>query len=122
MALTRTKSDPSENISPEEYYKRINNIVERINLSPEELKVVIEAFMMDDKDIEQYVNFISDMNNSFTDIENYLSDMFSTLALDYSPEKILNVSKRIRADMERDVIVASVNSSEELNDKLKKRI
>lgn len=122
MALTRMKSDPSENISPEEYWKRINSIVERINLSPEELKVIIEAFMMDDKDIEQYVNFISDMNNSFTDIENYLSDMFSTLALDYSLEKILNVSKRIRSDMERDVIVASVILPDELNDKLKKRI
>lgn len=122
MALTRMKSDPSENISPEEYYKRINDIVKRINLSSEELNVVIETFMMDDKDIEKYVNFISDMNNSFTDIENYLSDIFTIVSLDYSLEKILNVSKRIRADMERDVIVASVNSSDELNDKIKKRI
>jgi len=122
MALTRTKSDPSENISCEDYWKRINSIVERINLSSEELNVVIEAFMMDDKDIEQYVNFIFDMNNSFTDIENYLSGMFSIQSLDYSPEKILNVSKRIRADMERDVIVASVISQNDLNDKIKKRI
>lgn len=122
MALTRMESEPSENISPEEYYKRINDIVKRINLSSEELNVVIETFMMDDKDIEKYVNFISDMNNSFTDIENYLSDIFTIVSLDYSLEKILNVSKRIRADMERDVIVASVHSSDELNDKIKKRI
>lgn len=122
MALTRMKSEPSENASPEDYWKRINSIVEKINLSSEELNVVIEAFMMDDKDIEQYVNFISDMNNTFMDIENYLSGMFSIQSLDYSPEKILNVSKRIRADMERDLIVASVISQDDLNDKIKKRI